>query len=160
MRSVFISSVWFAFSIPSICSLCGEIRVVDDTPYSGTFGAIQATVDGAEEDRVNYWLSTDGEAGDKAYFVLDLGCEKLFKGIRIRNTHNKNHNDRGTKKFIFYSGDTEDGPWTELITGEIQDARNVKNVPLEEFFLPEARTDITSFIKFETESFYIILLGQ
>jgi hypothetical protein len=79
----------------------------------------------------NYWLAPSSTPGS---LVLDLGCTKVLDGIKLKNTHNGHHNDRGTKNFTISISNSTAGPWRTIFTGSLTDARNMScEVPLEEF---------------------------
>ena len=128
-----------------------DIKVLEEKKHNKKFPALNVLNDG-DESEDTMWLSPYDAVMDESYFVLDLGCEQLFKGIRVRNTRNREANSRGTQKFSVYIRKTENGPWTKVLTEELQDARNVKDVPLEEFLF-ESKV-IARHIKFVSESHY------
>ncbi len=79
----------------------------------GGFAATKVTDGGAAGDPVtdvfssNYWLASQG-AGT-GYFTLDLGSVYNVGELRIFNTHNATHNDRGTLDFSIQSATAVDG---------------------------------------------------
>ena len=46
--------------------------------------------------KANYWLAPNKAQGS---FILNLGCEQTFRGVRMVNTHNRREKDRATKHF-------------------------------------------------------------
>ena len=47
-------------------------------------------------------------------FKVDLKCNMLASAILLKNTHNANHTDRGTKKFKVLGSKKLEGPWVSL----------------------------------------------
>lgn len=69
-----------------------EAQNVTDGSTSDVFA------DGANVGSSSYWLTPDG-TGANSFFVLDLQEQFNVTGIGLRNTHNTQHNDRGTLAF-------------------------------------------------------------
>jgi hypothetical protein len=67
--------------------------------YRGQFNAFQVT-DGLIDEPVQrgYWLEKEDMDG-QGFFTLDLGDQYALSQIDLRNTHNAQFNDRGTRDF-------------------------------------------------------------
>ncbi len=74
----------------------------------GAFPASRVT-DGRRDDTHSgsYWLGSDGDATE--YFTLDLGSSQPVQSIALRNTHNDQYNDRGTRTFQLWASNGVDG---------------------------------------------------
>ena len=97
--------------------------------------------------RDNCWLPADNNM--RAYFVINLGCEKMINVIQIVNTKNAQHRDRGTKSFkIFVSGPGSLTADIEVVSEVLPDPRNLHDpLPLHTFAFDQAVT--TRFVKFQ-----------
>ena len=100
----------------------------------------------------NYWLANDHNSGSDAHLNMFFACQVEIQGFYIKNTHGAAHNDRGTDAFKIFSSDSSNGPWTEIVSGNLPDARNVENVPTLDFALETPIT--TQYIKFQIESYF------
>ena len=100
----------------------------------------------------NYWLSKGNKKGDDARIIVDLGCEKEIDGFYMRNTHNADKNNRGTKNFTLLNSVTADGPWNILLHGFLPDANN--NVEEITIFFPLDKIISTQFVMFQVDTFY------
>jgi len=100
----------------------------------------------------NYWITGDGATGDDAQLFMAFQCQRTIKGFLLKNTHNTGHNDRGTQNFTISISDTIDGPWTDILTGTLPDARNVSPVPVLNFDL-ENEVE-TPYLRFQVDTYY------
>jgi len=105
----------------------------------------------------NYWLTADGATGDAAQLFMVFQCPRIIKGFLVKNTRNNNDNrdnDRGTKDFTISISDSIDldGPWTDILTGTLPDARNVSPVPVLNFDL-ENEVE-TQYLRFQVDTYY------
>ncbi len=75
---------------------------------SGDFPASRVT-DGKLTDSFadSYWLAPDGVTN--AYVTVDLGESVDIQTLALRNTHNGQHNDRGTRDFQAWASNSVDG---------------------------------------------------
>ena len=113
-----------------------------NNPYNvpdaaGDFVA-QNVTDGSLDDifGVNYWLGRQGRIGE--YFTLDLGQNFQIEEIHLRNTHNTQHNDRGTAEFEIWASQSIDSnkqPVTpvRILTGTLTDASGMSPLPTDKF---------------------------
>ena len=77
-------------------------------------------------------------------------CTQSIKGFLIKNI--KSNDDRGTKDFSISISDSIDGPWTDILTGTLPDARNVSPVPVLNF---ELETEVVAkVVRFQVDSFF------
>ena len=56
------------------------------------------------------------EHGD---IIIDLGKVSMIDTVDIKNTHNDNYNDRGTKQFSIWTRLTTDDGWVKGVAGDI-----------------------------------------
>ena len=94
---------------------------------------------------IDSWISPDRFSGEA--FVAELKSITVVIGVKLRNTHNGNYKDRSTKKFRVSIGSSETGPWTELLTQELEDSRNQEPPPVQQFM--GKNTVKGRFMKFE-----------
>jgi hypothetical protein len=87
-------------------------------------------------------------------FVVDLGCARSISAVLLRNTHNGDWNDRGTRGFTVELS-ADGASWTVAVAGELKDARNKGcDVPLEEFPVEDGPSETSQFVRFRATSFY------
>jgi len=97
-----------------------------------------------------YWLTPSQYTGEA--FVAELESTIPVIGVRLRNTHKLQDKDRATKKFRVSIGSSNEGPWTELLTQELEDSRNQEVPPLQHF---ESNNALSGrFIQFELLEFW------
>jgi hypothetical protein len=78
-----------------------------DPFLSGAFPASNATNDSFGEAGGDFWLGREGIPTE--YFTLDLQEVMSIAEITLRNTHNRQFDDRGTRDFRILASDTIDG---------------------------------------------------
>ena len=85
---------------------------------SETVHAVLTDHCGDEDDDV--WLVTEEEVKSAsktkhrdAEIVVNLGCSKKIKGLRMKNIKKE---DGGTKDFTVYTSDSPEGPWKLILT--------------------------------------------
>ena len=107
--------------------------------------------------RGSYWLAPNRMQGE---FVMDMGSDVLVVGVELVNTVNckddgcqhQHSRDRATGAFKVYLAPAEAGPWTEVLSEELEDPRqDALPLPLLTFAFPptEAR-----FIRFTIVTWY------
>jgi len=76
-------------------NVCNTV-VVEEVVYDNSedFKSLHATVDGCDDFRQNFYLTPNGGINENGYFKWDLGCMKRVDGVKLRNTHNAQYNDR------------------------------------------------------------------
>ena len=123
-------------------------------------GIQQAVVDKVLEedleiDSTNYWLSPVSLRGEDSFLVIDLGCIKEISGVYLRNTHNGNFNDRGTKRFsLKFRIETTD-PWNNWNTEHGTTLERVYSTSLKKTkWVPFASSLAFRYLKFVVEDFY------
>jgi len=80
----------------------------------------------------NYWLTKYYHKGES--FIADLGSSIPIIGVTLRNTNNAGYGDMSTKKFRVYVGiDSDSGPWTEVLTQDLEDSRKQDPPPKQQF---------------------------
>ena len=135
----------------------GEVRIVNSTSYRWDFSANNIFTledDQRQHGRANYWLTEDGRAGPDQGLVLDLGCLKTIVGIRLKNTKNMQHADRGTKRFrlLASANDSTDGSWEVILEQSLEDSRAQSPPPTLELMFQDSL--IVRYIKFEMLEFW------
>jgi hypothetical protein len=78
-----------------------------NTFLTGTFPASNVTGDTSSETPGDFWLGREGVANE--YFTVDLQEVMSVAEIRLRNTHNRQFDDRGTHEFRIWAADAVDG---------------------------------------------------
>jgi len=105
----------------------------------------------------NYWLAPINTPGQ---FILKFDQPRTVDTITLVNTFNDDARNCGTKEFKVYLGETEDGPWTEVLHDELDDARNTNqnltSVPAQVFPI---NPTCGKFVKFEIISWYDVCGG-
>ena len=134
---------------------------IEHTPnYNGTF-PVQKVIDGsvaeAQTDPASYWITPNGTS--PIYFIMDLRGEYPIESISLYNTHNRQHNDRGTGPFkvsvatavepkppsvavnhyFSFNNDLIDRSPISAVTGTMYDAFLA---PMEPFFSTEVPPDV------------------
>jgi len=104
------------------------------------------------EPQSNYWLTDNGATEDAAQLFTVFQCPRTIKGFMLKNTHNAWANDRGTQDFTISISESIDGPWTDILTGTLPDARNVSPVPVLNFDL-ENEVE-TQYLRFQVDTYY------
>jgi len=100
----------------------------------------------------NYWATDNGATGDAAQLFMVFQCSRTIKGFLLKNTHNAYDNDRGTQDFTISISESIDGPWTDILTGTLPDARDVSSVPVLNFDLENEV--VTQYLRFQVDTFY------
>jgi len=104
------------------------------------------------KERSNFWITDNGATGDAAQLFMVFQCPRTIKGFLLKNTHAAYANDRGTQDFTISISDSIDGPWTDILTGTLPDARNVSPVPVLSFDL-ENEVE-TQYLRFQVDTYY------
>ena len=68
-----------------------------------------------QDDCTEGWNAPKESLGGEAQLIIDLGCTTLIDTIELRNLNTK----QGTREFSLYVGQTEEGEWTELYSGNL-----------------------------------------
>merc|ERR1719153_976082 len=148
----------FIFLQNKDCSKTKE-KILFESQYDQRFPA--KNIFGNEKDvkGVNYWLSPHEKEGTEAFFILDLGCTKIVRGFRIKNTHNAFHHDRGTERFLIFGAggggeedDQEEVEWVQLVNDGLEDPRHKLHIPVKVFHLEEPKN--VRFIRFIVVSYF------
>lgn len=104
-----------------------------------------------ENDRGSlYWIAPNNLKNRK--IVIDLGCTKKVKGVKLRNTNSGMWKDRATKGYsVEVSEDKK--RWKEVLSGELEDSRKKKcnKIPVhEKTFSPT----MGRYVRFTMKDFY------
>ena len=135
----------------------GVYQIVNSTSYDGRFSAnniFSLEDDEFKHGSANFWLSEDNRAGPDQGFLLDLGCPKTIVGIRLKNTKNRQHGDRGTKRFrlLGSANDSTDGSWEVILEQNLEDSRQQTPPPTLELMFQDSL--VVRYIKFEMLEFW------
>jgi len=57
--------------------------------------------------KTNAWMAPSNETGEEASLVIDLGCIKEINGVFLKNFHNAERDNRGTREFSVYIREKE-----------------------------------------------------
>jgi len=105
----------------------------------------------------NYWLAPLEYQG---HFILKFDQPRTIDTITLVNTFNDDARNSGTNEFKVYIGETESGPWTEVLHNHLEDARytdqKVASVPARQFSI---NPTCAKFVKFKIISWYGVLGG-
>ncbi len=83
-------------------SLACHKSTVDGTQWpSGDLGHEHVLIDSCDDKSnsrdpaaIDWWAAPNAATGDKAFFELDLGCQRCVSTIAVRNSGNGVHADR------------------------------------------------------------------
>jgi hypothetical protein len=78
-----------------------------NTFLTGDFAASKVTGDSSGEASGDFWLGREGVAAE--HFTVDLQEVMSVAEITLRNTHNRQFDDRGTREFRILAADSVDG---------------------------------------------------
>ena len=103
----------------------------------------------AGETVADLWFPpSDKQQGE---FVLDLGCVGRLAGAELVNTHNRQYRDRSTRAFTLATALTYTGPWTQVLSQELENSRQqVDPLPLQTFTF----SAVARFVKFKIVSWH------
>src|SRR5687767_8086480 len=109
-----------------------------DVPDAAGNFIAQNVTDGSTSDLFgqNYWLGREGTLNES--FTLDLGQSVQIEEIHLRNTHNTQHNDRGTDHFEIWASQSVDASRqlvnpTRILTGNLTDVDGLSEIPADRF---------------------------
>ena len=119
-------------------SVCGKSdeKILFESQYDHRFPAKNVFLNENDVKGKNYWLSPNMKKGQEAFFILDLGCNKLVRGFLIRNTHNAFHHDRGTQRFNIFGAaeelddDEDEVRWELLVDDQVEEPRYQNPIPV------------------------------
>ena len=96
------------------------------------------------------WVIPDGGQGE---FVMDIGLDVLLSGVELVNTVNRDQGrDRATRAFKVHLALAYSGPWTEVLSEELQNPlQDPLPLPLLTFTFPPTQA---RFIRFKIVSWY------
>lgn len=84
-------------------------------------------------------------------FDLDLRSVQLLGGVRLRNTHNANYGDYGTRDFVISVTNETAGPWLPVVTASLADVLGLSVIPFQTFAIDPVAA---RFVRFEVHSWY------
>lgn len=99
------------YGLSNVFNLAYAQPVIDGSgALSADYSANRVT-DGRDSDTrtagSSYWLGREGNPTE--YFTLDLGASQMVSTIALRNTHNVQYMDRGTRTFEIWASNAVDG---------------------------------------------------
>ena len=62
------------------------------------------------------WIAPEGRVGQDAQLTIELGCITLLDTVRIKNLAP----DKGTTLFSIEISHSDTGPWTQLLSGQLE----------------------------------------
>ena len=105
------------------------------------------------DNKFNFWLAPQEKAGAEQGFTLDLGSAQNAVGVRLKNTHNRQWRDRGTKRFrLLGSSRSSSGPWQTILEAKLKDSRQQKSPPVQKLLFENPL--LVRFVKFELLEFW------
>ena len=120
-------------------------------PASAVFSLGQDMLVG--DNKFNFWLAPQEKAGAEQGFTLDLGSAQNAVGVRLKNTHNLQFRDRGTKRFrLLGSSRSSSGPWQTILEAKLKDSRQQKSPPVQKLLFENPL--LVRFVKFELLEFW------
>ena len=130
-------------------------KIISADTYYGMekYNAEHVLTRNGEDIAWTYWLAPDGMQGE---FVMDMSSVVLVMGVELVNTVNYqragHQRDRATGAFKVYLALAEAGPWTEVLSEELEDPRqDPLPLPLHTFTFPPVQA---RFIRFKLISWY------
>ena len=97
------------------CGDCTKSLVESrDDPGLSSSAAAGVLEEKKEVSYQNYWMPPESTTGADAFFVIDLGCVKEVNGVYLRNSHNADYNNRGTRTFSIKTRIKTSDSWTQL----------------------------------------------
>jgi hypothetical protein len=84
-------------------------------------------------------------------FDLDLRSVQLLSGVRLRNTHNADYGDYGTRDFSISMSNDTSGPWLPVVNASLADVLGVSVIPFQTFTIDPVAA---RFVRFEARSWY------
>ena len=97
----------------------------------------------------NYWRAGRRSRGE---FILDLCRDIAVDMIKLVNTHNAGGQHRATKDFRVYLSNDQNGPWTRVLSGRLEDSRHKPDpLPVMKY---QISPTVARYVKFELYSWY------
>jgi len=139
---VVFGNYWWSDAFPLV--FIPDHVVTNEEDFSHSYQGKEST---------NYWRADDRKTGEDTHIFMAFQCPRTIKGFLLKNAHNANTNDIGTQDFtISISDNIDDGPWTDILTGTLPDARHVTPVPVLNF---ELENEVeTQYVRFQVDSYY------
>ena len=125
------------YETPESCAVCPATNILEDGETDEPWP------------NINYWHGP-WNPPKNAEIIMKLKCPTIISKIAIRNGHNAHHRGSGTKKFSIYMAPYEAGPWEKVLTGNLEDPRQLDPVPKVYFDM----IGKGMYIKFQTEEYY------
>jgi hypothetical protein len=130
----------------------------DLTVPEGEVFYIENVVDGRINDSGapqawSFWLAADLQPAE---FTVDLEDEFEVSEIRLQNTHNRQHNDRGTREYRL-SLSLDGKTFVPIHQGELTDVAGQRNI--EWVTIPIEPPKPARYVRFEAVSFYGVGAG-
>jgi hypothetical protein len=104
--------------------------------------------DNPSDDQSGLWLLPYNTSGS---FVLVFPEAQGLTGVRLRNTHNQDFNDFGTKDFLVEVSNASTGPWKPFVQGQLDDVAGVTPPPFVTF---DAQFELCLALRFTAKSWF------
>ena len=97
----------------------------------------------------SFWLAPNGATD--SYVVIDLGAIMVVDEIRLQNTHNRSHNDRGTEDFRL-SLSNDGASFTPIIDSTMDSVWGTGSaIPIESYSVANVSA---RYVRFDLDSYY------
>ena len=128
----------------------GKLKIISSDTFNGLehFNA-EHVLTRNEDDLGGQWVIPQGWQGE---FVMDMGSDALLVGVELVNTVNWRARNRATRAFTMHLALAYSGPWTEILSGELENPLDeLLPLPLLTFSFPPT---VARFIRFRIVSWY------
>ena len=82
--------------------------------------------DNCNEEDADDWLvtkeATEGADNIESQIIINLGCSKKIKGLRMKNIKAESG---GTKDFSVFTSESPEGPWKLILTDKLKEEETV-----------------------------------
>ena len=78
------------------------------------------------------WLVPRESNNTDAELIINVGCMKIIKGIKLKNLKKELG---GTREFTVFLSDLLNGPWAIVLSGELPEQENFGCAPMQSFDL-------------------------
>jgi len=100
-----------------------------------------------------YWLTEDGFKR-RTGFIAVLDSSGPWKGIKLRNTHNGHYQDRSTKEFNLYLGDSPHGSWNQILKDYVLVDNRKKDPPPQKIINFDSGSELGKYVRFDVIDYY------
>ena len=124
----------------------GKLKIISSDSFAGLeqFNA-ERVLTRNEDEFGGQWVIAPGQGE----FIMDMGSDALVVGVELVNT---GESARATRAFTVHLALADSGPWTEILSEELEDPKDDPlPLPLLTFSLPPT---VARFIRFRIVSWY------